>query len=109
MTDLIEAFIARWNQSEQAERTNAPPFLIELCGIIGVEPPPPAKGGTGAYRFERSVRHREADERETMRRIDLYKRECFILEAKQGANIATQQPSLFGTQTETARRQTVRN
>ncbi len=104
----IERFIARWNGAEQAERTNASPFLIELCNLLGVEQPAPARGGTGDYRFERSVTHRELGARETTRRIDLYKRACFILEAKQGANTAQPAP-LFMPHTETARRQAVRN
>ncbi len=104
----VEAFIARWSAAEMAERTNAPPFLIELCGLLGVEAPPPAQGGLGRYRFERSVTHREGDRRETTRRIDLYKRDCFILEAKQGANIRPA-ADLFGGMSEAGRRQTVRH
>jgi len=103
----IDDFIARWTAAEQAERTNAPPFLIELCGLLGIEPPPPARGGTGSYRFERSVTHRHEDARETTRRIDLYKHDCFILEAKQGANVIA--PELFALQGEATRRQAVRN
>ncbi len=106
--DAIDAFITRWTHAEQAERTNAPPFLIELCDQLGVEPPPPPRGGTGPYRFERSVTHRSTDARETTRRIDLYRRDCFILEAKQGANTIPQQ-ELFALHAETARRQMVRN
>jgi len=105
---MIDMFIDRWTRAEQAERTNAPPFLIELCDLLGVERPPPARGGTGPYRFERSVTHRDGGDRETTRRIDLYRRDCFILEAKQGAN-APSQPELFTLRAEAARRQTVRN
>src|SRR6185437_291897 len=105
---LVEAFIARWTAAEQAERTNAPPFLIELCDLLGVEPPEPASGGGGPYRFERSVTHREADERQTTRRIDLYRRDRFILEAKQGAN-APPQRELFTPAAEASRRQAIRN
>ena len=101
------AFIARWSAAEQAERTNAPPFLLELCDLLGVDRPPPARGGAGPYRFERSVTH-HADDADTTRRIDLYKRGCFILEAKQGAN-APLQPELFAPQAEAVRRQAVRN
>ncbi len=49
-------------------------------------------GRAGPYRFERSVTHREDEARETTRRIDLYRRDCFILEAKQGANSLTIKP-----------------
>ncbi len=106
--DTIDGFIARWTDAEQAERTNAPPFLIELCDLLGVERPAPARGGSGDYRFERSVTHHAGDTRETTRRIDLYKRGCFILEAKQGAN-TVRQPELFTLHAEATRRQTVRN
>jgi hypothetical protein len=109
----IEAFLALWAGSEQAERTNAPPFLIGLCDLLGLPHPAPASGGRGDYRFERSVTHHHDDDRKTTKRIDLYRRDCFILEAKQGANAAPP-PDLFGltaeaTSKEATRRQTVRN
>ncbi len=106
--ESIETFIARWTPAEQAERTNAPAFLIELCDLLGLPRPEPAQGGGGPYRFERSVTHREDEERETIRRIDLYKRDCFILEAKQGANQVAQ-TELLVSQTDAVRRQAVRN
>jgi hypothetical protein len=104
----IERFIARWAAAEQAERTNAQPFLSELCDIIGVPCPAPAQGGAGDYRFERSVTHRAEDGRETTCRIDLYCRDRFILEAKQGASPAPARAPL-APQPETARRQAVRH
>ncbi len=107
MLHSADAFIARWACAEQAERTNAQPFLIDLCDLLGVGRPDPARGGLGAYRFERGVTHHGDDERDTNRRIDLYKRDCFILEAKQGANPAP--PELFTLQAEASRRQAVRN
>lgn len=103
----VDAFIERWSRTESAERTNAPPFLIELCDLLGLDRPEPATGSRGAYRFERGVQHHE-DDRQTTRRIDLYKRGCFILEAKQGAS-PMPQPELFTPSAETARRQTVRS
>jgi MmeI, N-terminal domain len=84
-SEQVERFIGRWDSTEQAERANYVSFLIELCDLIGVDRPPGAVGGGGDYRFERSVIHREIDGTETTRRIDLYKRGCFVLEAKQGA------------------------
>ncbi len=103
-----DRFIARWSDSERAERTNAPPFLIELCALLGVPAPDPARGGDGPYRFERSVTHYDPEDRATTRRIDLYKRDCFILEAKQGAN-SRPQAELFALSSEATRRQVVRN
>ncbi|CAN5378822.1 hypothetical protein BH10PSE2_BH10PSE2_17660 [soil metagenome] len=82
----IEAFIARWADGEGgAERANCQIFLSELCDVLGVERPRPA-GATAAandYVFERAVRRRESEGGTAPLRIDLYKRDCFILEAKQ--------------------------
>ena len=62
----------------------------------------PSRPAGGAYRFERGVARHEADGSISARRIDLYKRGCFVLEAKQGANPAAQ-ATLSGT-AEVARR-----
>ena len=105
---VLDAFVTRWNGTGVAERANYQLFLSELCDLLGLRRPDPATGGGGEYRFERSVTHREADGRQTTRRIDLYKRDCFILEAKQGAPGLAQQ-SLFTRQPEAIHRQTVRN
>jgi len=78
---LVEAFIARWDGTAMAERANAQPFLSELCDVLGVPRPDPAQGGIGPYRFERNVTHHEADGTATTRRIDLYRRACFVCEA----------------------------
>jgi hypothetical protein len=93
--DPIGAFIARWDGTEQAERANYARFLDDLCDVLGVPRPDPAAGPLGDYRYERSVTHREAEGASTTRRIDLYKRGCFVLEAKQGAN-SPRQGMLFG-------------
>ncbi len=81
---LIDAFIARWDGTAQAERANKDMFLAELCEVLGVPRPEPATGGLGPYRFERAVTRHEADGTTSTRYIDLYKRECFVLEAKRG-------------------------
>ncbi len=104
----IEAFITRWNGTAMAERANAQPFLSELCDVLGVPRPDPATGGIGPYRFERNVTHHEADGTTTTRRIDLYRRGCFVCEAKQGGS-AHRQPGLFGAETEAQHRANVRN
>lgn len=82
----IEAFIERWTAREGgAERANYQMFLSELCDVIGVPRPNPAgaERGQNDYVFERAVRPRESDGGSAPKRIDLYKKNAFILEAKQ--------------------------
>ncbi len=81
-----EAFIARWQGREGGqERANYALFLSELCDVLGVDRPAPATASTeeNDYVFERSVRRSAADGTHGLGRIDLYKRGCFVLEAKQ--------------------------
>ena len=104
--DPLDAFLARWDGTEQVERANYIPFLNELCGVIGAPLPDAARGGGGDYRYERSVTHRALEGSATTRRIDLYRRDRFILEAKQGAN-PDRQTSIFGL-AETERRSNMR-
>ncbi|MFE8584500.1 class I SAM-dependent DNA methyltransferase [Sphingomonas sp. NCPPB 2930] len=80
----IEAFIRRWQACEGgAERANYALFLTELCAILGVAPPEPAHATSARndYVFERAVVLPGDEDRRG--RIDLYKRGCFVLEAKQ--------------------------
>jgi len=104
--DPIGTFITRWDDTEQAERANYARFLNELCDVLAVPRPDPAAGPLGDYRYERGVNHSEANGASTTRRIDLYERGCFVLEAKQGAN-APKQDNLFGA-AEAERRANVR-
>jgi hypothetical protein len=84
-TGAAEAFIARWQGQEGGqERANYALFLTELCDLIGVEHPEPA-GATherNDYVFERVVTKRK-DDGDALGRIDLYKKNSFVLEAKQ--------------------------
>lgn len=82
----VETLIARWTACEGgAERANYQMFLTELCDVIDVGRPDPAGAERAAndYVFERGVKSRDSDPVASMRRIDLYKKGCFILEAKQ--------------------------
>jgi hypothetical protein len=83
--DPVETFIARWQGREGGqERANYALFLSELCDVLGLTRPDPAEASheKNDYVFERAVaRHR--DEGDTIGRIDLYKRNSFVLEAKQ--------------------------
>jgi hypothetical protein len=85
----IEAFIARWSGTAQAERANYARFLDELCPIIEVPKPDPATGAGGDYRYERGVAHREADGSISNRRIDLYKRGCFVRFVPSGLRVSS--------------------
>jgi hypothetical protein len=94
----IDRFIARWADSGGAERANYGMFLTELCDLIGVPRPEPARDDERTdYRFEYPVTFRNADGSTSAGRIDLYKRDCFVLEAKQSTNARlAQQLPLFG-------------
>src|SRR5690242_10876903 len=85
-SSTVDAFIARWQGREGGqERANYQLFLSELCDVLGVPRPDPAGATTEAndYVFERVVREAQGDGGYSNRRIDLYKRGCFVLEAKQ--------------------------
>ncbi|HTO60243.1 MAG TPA: DNA methyltransferase [Bradyrhizobium sp.] len=86
MRDRVEDFIKRWTaRSGGAERANYALFLVDLCELIGVARPNPAGPETelNDYVFERAVRFRHDDGSTSSGRIDLYKKGCFVLEAKQ--------------------------
>ena len=55
IAQAVDAFIARWDGTELAERANYARFLDELCDVIGVPRPDPATGARGDYRYERSA------------------------------------------------------
>ncbi len=84
----IAQFIERWECSGAAERANYQLFLSELCDVIGVPHPEPATSDTtrNAYVFERAVDFEDGQGGQITRFIDLYKRGCFVLEAKQGSD-----------------------
>ena len=81
----IEDFIARWEPSGGGERSNCQMFLAELCRLLDVGEPEPAveDESRNAYVFERKVPARRLEGPTTANFIDLYKRGCFVLEAKQ--------------------------
>ncbi len=111
----VESFIQRWTAREGgAERANYQMFLSELCDVIDVARPEPAGAERAAndYVFERAVKRRQSDEIASSKRIDLYKKGCFILEAKQsrlpGAkNALPDQMSLLADEPETLGRRSI--
>ena len=105
----VEAFILRWSGREGgAERANYALFLTELCDLLGVARPEPASASTerNDYVFERAVTFRQPDGGSSTGRIDLYKRGCFVLEAKQSRQkggrkevpAAPEQADMFGAE-----------
>jgi restriction-modification enzyme MmeI-like protein len=108
----VEAFIARWQGQEGGqERANYALFLTELCDVLGL-PHPDVANATHAhndYVFERAVQ-RHLAEGDSAGRIDLYKRNSFVLEAKQSRlkgkykEVAGQADLLFAAEDEPADR-----
>jgi hypothetical protein len=91
------------------ERANYSLFLTELCDLLDLPHPDPA-GATrerNDYVFERVVTHHR-DDGDTIGRIDLYRRNSFVLEAKQsrwkGEKAIVGQSDLFSAETDTAER-----
>jgi hypothetical protein len=93
----VQDFIKRWKESGAAERANYQLFLSELTDLLEVPRPQPAQADDeqNAYVFERAVVFNNGDGTTSTGRIDLYKRGCFVLEAKQGSDRTTTSPSLF--------------
>jgi hypothetical protein len=83
--EAIERFIVRWQGREGGqERANYVSFLNELIALLGLPSPDPADATheNNDYVFERVVK-KHKDEGDSSGRIDLYKKNSFVLEAKQ--------------------------
>ena len=79
----IEKLIARWLGREGgAERANYVMFLNEFCTALDLPMPDPKGGGLGDYEYEAPVKSEVVFGSGGTKRIDLYKRGHFILEAK---------------------------
>lgn len=83
----LAKFIDDFAQSGGAETANTHLFIERLCEVLALPKPDPAKeqNHENDYVFERSVNFKHPDGTKTKGRIDLYKRNCFILEAKQSS------------------------
>jgi hypothetical protein len=88
LPNAAESFITRWKRSSASERANYALFLSELCDLIEVPRPEPSTSDEDAntYVIDKAVVFKELDGTSTTNFIDLYKRKCFVLEAKQGSN-----------------------
>lgn len=95
----IDAFIAKWSLGEGgAERANAAMYTVEMLQALGLPAPDPAYATTrhNDYVFERAVR--PTFEAGPPRRIDLYKRGCFLMEHKQSRMPGQSKALPFGDQ-----------
>ncbi|MCB9729781.1 MAG: class I SAM-dependent DNA methyltransferase [Deltaproteobacteria bacterium] len=85
----VQAFITRWRASGGSELGNAQSFARELCTLLDLPLPDPKVASEdpaeNTYVFEKDVTFKHGDGSTSSGRIDLYKRGCFVLEAKQGA------------------------
>lgn len=113
MTDpaQIDKFIAAWRDTGGSELANTQSFINGLCQILGVDAPAGSRtdDAHNDYVFERRVFQDNGDGTQSFGRVDCYKRNAFILEAKQGseadrdaANKGEDDLDIFG-QTATAR------
>jgi len=81
----VDEFISRWQGREGGqERANYVSFLNELIALLGLPKPDPADATHehNDYVFERAVK-KHKDDGDSHGRIDLYKKNSFVLEAKQ--------------------------
>lgn len=78
--DLIAKWLGKQGGGERAEYQH---FLTELAQALGVPSPGDPGFATEDFRFEAPVRSAAVFGNLGTKRIDLYKRDCFVLEAKQ--------------------------
>jgi hypothetical protein len=81
-----DAFIEYWYDKGGLERANYQKFINQLCLLLGVPEPDAAREEDrwNDYVFERRVTALDVDGADARNNyIDCYKRDCFVLEAKQ--------------------------
>ena len=81
-------FITKWKVAQGREDSNSNPFLNDLCHALNLPSPGPWTGDflSSGYIYEAPVNVTDADGTHSTKKIDLYRRDCFILEAKQGTD-----------------------
>lgn len=97
---IIEDFITKWSGlAGGAEKANFGPFVYDLVRALDLPEPEPAEGGKlGRYQFEGPIPNASFRNPQNKGSADLYKRGCFIMEAKQSYMPPKEQrlPELFG-------------
>ena len=83
----IEQFLGKWLGSEGNEQANYQGSFIDLCGVVGVEGPPPKGSVAGdPYCFDKDIKFYSSEKTAPSTRFtDFYKGGCFLVEAKQGS------------------------
>jgi hypothetical protein len=77
-TAATAAFISRWQTIAASELATAQSFVIELCALLGVDPP----RHDADYQFERPITFLHGDGSTSAGRIDCYLRGHFVWESK---------------------------
>ena len=90
MSGKITDFISRWKASGGSEQANSQLFLTELCDALELPRPEPSKpvNEENTYSFERKVYIPHGNGTDELKRLDLYRKGCFVLESKQGQDKA---------------------
>ncbi|MHC1753003.1 type IIL restriction-modification enzyme MmeI [Humidesulfovibrio sp.] len=93
-SNAVAVFIKRWSESGGSEEANAKPFFSEFCAVFGLKPPDPYKpiNEDNIYSHERKIYLPRGDGSAELKKLDLYKRGCFVLESKQGQEVVTKTP-----------------
>lgn len=86
----ITDFITRWKASGGSEQANSQLFLAELCDALDLPRPEPSRpiNEENTYSFERKIYIPRGDGSDELKRLDLYRKGCFVLESKQGQDKA---------------------
>ena len=83
----VSSFVDLWRNVSGNERANKDTFFRQLCSVLGLPEPDPKTGDPDrdGYVFERDVFLPHEGGRQTTGWIDLYRKGCFVLEAKSGS------------------------
>jgi hypothetical protein len=84
----VQQFITLWSASGASERGNKDSYLKDLADVLGVPHPAPCTGDRArdTYVFEADALVPHEGGAVSIGKMDLYKAECFVLEAKQGSH-----------------------
>jgi hypothetical protein len=84
----IDKFISEWAITGGSELANTQSFVNGLCALLVVDTPNGSQtdDANNDYVFERRVFQDNGDGTKSIGRLDVYKRGCFVLEAKQGSD-----------------------